>query len=360
MILVTGGAGYIGSHIILELLAQGFDVVSVDNFSNSRPEVADRLKRVSGRDFPFYEMDVRDENMLDHIFATHKIDCAIHLAGMKAVGESVKTPLAYYANNIDSTIALCNTMQKHGVRKFIFSSSATVYSSGNAMPLTEDSAIGNCSNPYGWTKFINEQILQDIVAASSDWAVVILRYFNPIGAHESGEIGEDPRDIPNNLMPYITQVAIGKREYLSIFGNDYDTDDGTGVRDFIHVVDLAKGHVAAIQYLKTHAGTSVFNLGTGRGTSVLELVSMFENVSGITIPKKIVGRRRGDLAICYAATDKARKELGWVAEKTIKDACIDSWRWQNYTCGPFTETIRPAACAAKTTPSSSGTPFPSA
>jgi UDP-glucose 4-epimerase len=274
-------------------------------------------------------MDVRDAATLDKVFAAHDVGCVIHFAGLKAVGESVSVPLRYYANNLDSTIALCNAMQKHGVGKFIFSSSATVYSGDNPMPLTEDSAVGNCINPYGWTKFMCEQILRDAAAASDGWAVALLRYFNPIGAHESGQIGEDPRDIPNNLMPYIAQTAVGRLECLSVFGDDYDTPDGTGVRDYIHVVDLAKGHVAAIKHLEGCPGTSIFNLGTGKGTSVLELVDAFEQASGVTIPKKIAGRRPGDLPVCYAGTDKAKRELGWTAEKTIHDACADSWCWQS-------------------------------
>ena len=328
-ILVTGGAGYIGSHTILELIAQGYDVVAADNYSNSKPESVSRVKRIAGVDFPFYETDVRDGGSLDGIFSSHGVDCVIHLAGSKAVGESVSEPLKYYANNLDSTIALCRAMQKHNVCRIIFSSSATVYSGDNAMPLTEESAAGNCANPYGWTKYMCEQILRDTAMASADWAVALLRYFNPIGAHDSGMIGEDPQDIPNNLMPFIAQTAVGRRECLSVYGDDYDTPDGTGVRDYVHVVDLAAGHVAAVRYLETHRGVGVFNLGTGKGVSVLELVSAFEKATGVRIPKKTAGRRPGDLPICYASTEKARRELNWEAKKTIEDACADSWRWQS-------------------------------
>jgi len=327
-VFVTGGAGYIGTHIVLELFEQGYDVVAADNFSNSKPEAVSRLRQLAGSDFPFYEADMRDGAMLDRIFSTHDIDCIIHLAGLKAVGESVEKPLLYYSNNLDSTIALNEAMERHDVRKLIFSSSATVYSPDSEMPLTEDSPTGGCSNPYGWTKLMCEQIISDVSWARGGNAVSLLRYFNPIGAHPSGLIGEDPQDVPNNLMPYIAQTAVGRRPFLSVYGDDYDTPDGTGVRDYIHVVDLAAGHVAALKYIETHNGVSVFNLGTGRGVSVLELVSAFEDASGISIPKKIAGRRAGDLPVCYAATDKARLQLGWEAKKTIVDACVDSWRWQ--------------------------------
>jgi UDP-glucose 4-epimerase len=328
-VFVTGGAGYIGSHTVLELLERGYDVVVADNYSNSKPEAIARVRQLAGRDFPFYEADVRDGHLLDSIFTEHEIACVIHFAGAKAVGESVGDPLKYYSNNLDSTIALCGAMQRHGVSKLIFSSSATVYSGDNAMPLTEDSKTGTCSNPYGWTKFMCEQILCDTVAANHGWAVALLRYFNPVGAHGSGRIGEDPQDIPNNLMPYIAQTAVGRFEHLNVYGNDYDTPDGTGIRDYIHVVDLAAGHVSAIKYLESHEGTFVFNLGTGRGVSVLELVSEFEKASGVSIRTKITPRRPGDLPICYAATDKAKLELGWEAQKTLTDACTDTWRWQS-------------------------------
>ena len=271
---------------------------------------------------------MRDRDALDAVFAKHNIGCVIHFAGLKAVGESVEIPLAYYANNLNSTIILCEAMKRHCVNRFIFSSSATVYSGDNEMPLTETSNRG-CINPYGWTKYMCEQILRDMACANKNWSVVLLRYFNPIGAHESGDIGEDPADIPNNLMPYIAQTAVGRREILFVNGNDYPTADGTCVRDYIHVTDLAKGHAAAIRYAETHNGTEAFNLGTGRGTSVLELVRAFEKATGRDVPLRITGRRPGDLPVCYAATDKARDILGWTAEKTIADSCIDSWRWQS-------------------------------
>jgi len=328
-IFVTGAAGYIGSHTVVELLEQGYEVIAADNFSNSKPEVVDRIKHITGKDFLFYNVDVRDGAALDEIFTAKEIDCVIHFAGLKAVGESVRMPLSYYSNNLNSTMAICAAMEKHVVNKVIFSSSATVYSGDNPMPLTEESKVGDCVNPYGWTKFMCEQILRDAARANENWAVALLRYFNPIGAHESGGLGEDPRGIPNNLMPYITQVAVGKLEYLNIFGDDYDTVDGTGVRDYIHIVDLAKGHVAAIKYLENRRGTCEFNLGTGKGTSVLELVSAFEKAAGVTIHKRIAGRREGDATVCFAATVKAERELGWTAGKTINDACADSWRWQS-------------------------------
>ena len=327
-IFVTGGAGYIGTHAILELLAQGYEVVAADNFSNSKPEAIKRVKELSGKDFPFYEMDLRDSLQLERIFAENKIDCVIHFAGLKAVGESVEKPLEYYSNNIDSTLTLCEAMKKHKVNKVIFSSSATVYSAENDMPLTENSRTGGCTNPYGWTKFMIEQILTDMVKTTENWSVVLLRYFNPIGAHESGQIGEDPQDIPNNLMPYIAQTAVGRRPYLSIYGDDYETPDGTGIRDYIHVVDLVIGHVAAIKYIDSHTGVGIFNLGTGKGVSVLELVAAFEEATGVEIPKKIAPRRPGDGPVCYASTEKAKKELGWEARKTILEACADTWRWQ--------------------------------
>ena len=327
-VFVTGGAGYIGSHTILELLEKQYDVVAADNFSNSKPEAIARVKELAGRDFPFYEMDIRDSEKLDDVFKEHDIGCVIHFAGLKAVGESVLRPLEYYANNLDTTMTLCDAMRRRGIGKLIFSSSATVYSGANKMPLTEESVTGGCSNPYGWTKIMCEQILRDTANACDGWAVALLRYFNPIGAHHSGRIGEDPQDIPNNLAPYIAQTAVGRLPFLNVFGDDYDTPDGTGVRDYIHVVDLAAGHVSAIEHLEKHSGVSVFNLGTGVGVSVLELVNAFEEASGVSIPKKIAARRPGDLPVCYASTDKARRELGWEAKKTIGEACADIWRWQ--------------------------------
>jgi len=327
-IFVTGGAGYIGSHAILELLKQGYEVVVIDNFINSKPEAITRVKELSGCDFPFYEMDLRDGKQLDRVFGKHNIDCVIHFAGLKAVGESIEKPLEYYSNNLDSTIVLCNAMKKHKINKIIFSSSATVYNAEDEMPLTENSLVGGCTNPYGWTKFMCEQILTDTVKANDGWSATLLRYFNPIGAHESGRIGEDPQDIPNNIMPYIAQTAVGRLPYINIYGDDYDTPDGTGVRDYIHVVDLAIGHVAAIKFLQNHSGVSIFNLGTGKGVSVLELISAFESVTGKELKKKIAPRRPGDIATCYASTEKAKKELGWKTAKTIEDACADTWRWQ--------------------------------
>lgn len=327
-ILVTGGMGYIGSHTCVELLKLGMDVVIVDNLANSNPEVCNRIETITGKRPVFYQLDVCDEAALSKVFDTHSIDCVIHFAGMKAVGESVTIPERYYANNLGSTLTLCRVMAKHRVKKIIFSSSATVYAGDNAMPLRETSKTGNCTNPYGWTKYMGEQILRDIAFADKEWSVVLLRYFNPIGAHESGLIGEDPKGIPNNLFPYISQVAVGRREYLSVFGNDYDTPDGTGVRDYIHVVDLAKGHVAAIAYANAHTGTEVFNLGTGTGYSVLDMVKAFERVNGIPVPYKIAPRRPGDLATCYADPAKSCQELNWKAEKTLEDMCSDTWRWQ--------------------------------
>ena len=327
-IFVTGGTGYIGSHTVLELIEQGYDVVVADNFINSKPEALKRIKELAGYDFPFYEMDVRSGSQLDKIFHDHQIDCVIHFAGLKAVGESVRKPLEYYENNINSTLVLCECMKKNNVNKFIFSSSATVYSQDNKMPLTENSHTGECINPYGWTKYMCEQILTDTVNANIGWALTILRYFNPIGAHESGRIGEDPQDIPNNIMPYIAQTAVGRFPCFNVYGNDYDTPDGTCIRDYIHVEDLAAGHVAAIKYLEAHDGINVFNLGTGKGVSVLEVITEFENATGINIPIKIAPRRQGDGPVCYTSTVKAKDELGWEAKKTFRDGCIDSWRWQ--------------------------------
>ena len=328
-ILVTGGSGYIGSHTCLELLENGYGVVVIDNLCNSNPKSLERVRSLTGKDIKFYEGDVRDEELLRKIFAENKIDAVIHFAGMKAVGESVAQPWRYYDNNLNSTLVLTKVMNEVGVKKIIFSSSATVYSGDNEMPLRETSRTGNCTNPYGWTKYMTEQILSGMAFADKEWSVVLLRYFNPIGAHPSGLIGEDPRGIPNNLMPYITQVAIGRREYLSIYGDDYDTHDGTGVRDYIHVVDLSKGHVAAVKYAVNNLGCDVFNLGTGTGYSVLDMVKAFEEANGLKLPYKIVARRPGDLATCYADPAKSEKVLGWKAEKTLVDMCRDSWNWQS-------------------------------
>lgn len=328
-ILVTGGSGYIGSHTCLELLENGYGVVVIDNLCNSNPKSLERVRSLTGKDIKFYEGDVRDEELLRKIFAENKIDAVIHFAGLKAVGESVAQPWRYYDNNLNSTLVLTKVMNEVGVKKIIFSSSATVYSGDNEMPLRETSRTGNCTNPYGWTKYMTEQILSGMAFADKEWSVVLLRYFNPIGAHPSGLIGEDPRGIPNNLMPYITQVAIGRREYLSIYGDDYDTHDGTGVRDYIHVVDLSKGHVAAVKYAVNNLGCDVFNLGTGTGYSVLDMVKAFEEANGLKLPYKIVARRPGDLATCYADPAKSEKVLGWKAEKTLVDMCRDSWNWQS-------------------------------
>ena len=328
-VLVTGGAGYIGSHTCVELLAKGMDVVVVDNLVNSSPKAIERVEQISGKHVDFYADDVRDRAKMDEIFSKHKIDCVIHFAGLKAVGESVSMPLEYYDNNLNSTIVLCQTMREHGVKDIVFSSSATVYSSDNEMPLAENSRTGMCTNPYGWTKYMNEQILRDTANAVDDWSVSLLRYFNPIGAHSSGLIGEDPRGIPNNLMPYISQVAIGRREKLSVFGSDYNTHDGTGVRDYIHVVDLARGHVAAIEYMVKNRGESVFNLGTGTGYSVLDMVKAFEKASGVSVPYQIVDRRPGDVGTVYASPDKSAQLLGWKAQYSLEDMCRDTWNWQS-------------------------------
>ena len=328
-VLVTGGAGYIGSHTCVELLESGHSVVVIDNLCNSSAESLNRVQKLTGRKLRFYEGDVRDEALLHRIFAENAIDCVIHFAGLKAVGESVSIPWKYYDNNLNSTLVLTRVMEEAGIKRLIFSSSATVYTGDNEMPLRETSRTGNCTNPYGWTKYMSEQILSGIAHADDSWSIVLLRYFNPIGAHASGEIGEDPRGIPNNLMPYITQVAIGRLEHLSVYGNDYDTHDGTGVRDYLHVVDLAKGHVAAMKYAAEHTGCEVFNLGTGTGYSVLDMVSAFKEANGVEVPYQITARRPGDLAICYADPAKSEQVLGWKAEKTLTDMCRDSWNWQS-------------------------------
>ena len=328
-ILVTGGAGYIGSHTCVELLNAGYGVVVVDNLCNANPKALDRVKKITGKTLKFYEGDVRDEDLLRKIFRENDIACVIHFAGLKAVGESVAKPWLYYDNNLNTTLPLTKVMKEVGMQNIIFSSSATVYNAHNEMPLKETSRTGNCTNPYGWTKYMTEQILSGLCHAEPEWSVCLLRYFNPIGAHESGLIGEDPRGIPNNLMPYITQVAIGRREKLSVFGNDYDTHDGTGVRDYIHVVDLAKGHVAAVKYTVEHRGCEVFNLGTGIGYSVLDMVHAFEEANGVKVPYVITARRPGDIATCYADPTKSAEILHWHAEKDLKDMCRDSWNWQS-------------------------------
>ncbi len=328
-VLVTGGMGYIGSHTCVELLNQGMDVVIADNLCNSKTQAMERVAAITGKTPLFYQLDVRDEDKLATVFQDHSFDCVIHFAGLKAVGESVAKPLLYYDNNLNATMTLCRVMDRFDCRNIIFSSSATVYSADNQLPLTEQSKTGNCSNPYGWTKYMGEQILRDIAQADPRWSVVLLRYFNPVGAHESGDIGEDPRGIPNNLMPYISQVAIGRREHLSVFGNDYPTPDGTGVRDYIHVVDLARGHVAAIDYLMDHKGAEVFNLGTGVGYSVLDMVKAFETANNLEIPYQIAPRRAGDLPEVYADPSKSAQVLGWSAQRTLEDMCRDSFHWQS-------------------------------
>ncbi|MFI3125847.1 UDP-glucose 4-epimerase GalE [Streptococcus suis] len=327
-ILVTGGAGYIGSHTVVELLKLGKEVVIVDNLSNSSILVLDRIEEITGKRPTFYELDVADKDALRSVFEKESIEAAIHFAGYKAVGESVEKPIMYYENNIMSTLALVKVMAEFGVKKIVFSSSATVYGLNNPSPLVENMPT-SATNPYGYTKVMLEQILRDLEVSDKEWSVALLRYFNPIGAHESGLIGEDPAGIPNNLMPFIAQVAVGKRAELSVFGNDYDTVDGTGVRDYIHVVDLALGHIKALEKISDTTGVYTYNLGSGQGTSVLELVEAFEKVNGVPVPYKIVDRRPGDVATCYANADKALAELNWKTEKTIEDMCRDTWNWQS-------------------------------
>ena len=328
-VLVTGGAGYIGSHTCVELLNEDYGVIVIDNLCNSNPESLNRVQELTGKTLKFYEGDVRDEALLKKIFAENDISCVIHFAGLKAVGESVSIPWKYYDNNLNSTLVLTKVMTEVGMKSIIFSSSATVYTADNEMPLKEDSRTGNCTNPYGWTKYMTEQILSGMANADKEWSIVLLRYFNPIGNHESGRIGEDPRGIPNNLMPYITQVAVGRRDHLSIFGDDYDTPDGTGVRDYIHVVDLAKGHVAAVKFVAENKGCEVFNLGTGTGYSVLDMVHAFIDTNRVPVPYEIVDRRPGDIAVCYADPAKSAEKLHWKAEKDLNDMVRDSWRWQS-------------------------------
>ncbi len=327
-ILVTGGVGFIGSHTVVELQNAGYDVVVLDNLCNANPKVLDRIEAITGKKVPFYKADIRDREALNEIFEKESIDSVIHFAGLKAVGESVQKPLEYYDNNIAGTLVLVDVMRQHGCKNIIFSSSATVYGDPAFVPITEECPKGVCTNPYGWTKSMLEQILSDIQKADNEWNVVLLRYFNPIGAHKSGTIGENPNGIPNNLMPYITQVAVGKREELGVFGDDYDTPDGTGVRDYIHVVDLALGHVKALKKIEEKAGLKIYNLGTGCGYSVLDVVHNFEKASGVKIPYSIKPRRAGDIATCYADAAKAKEELGWEAQYGILEMCEDSWRWQ--------------------------------
>ena len=327
-ILVTGGAGYIGSHTLVELLESGYDVVVCDNLCNSSKKSLERVEKITGKKVKFYFADIRDRAALENIFENEKIDSVIHFAGLKAVGESVQKPWEYYDNNITGTLTLLDVMKKGNCKNIIFSSSATVYGSPAFVPITEECPKGSCTNPYGWTKSMLEQILTDIQKADNEWNVVLLRYFNPIGAHKSGLIGENPNGIPNNLMPYVTQVAIGKLPVLNVFGNDYNTHDGTGVRDYIHVVDLAKGHVSAVKKLGENCGLKIYNLGTGVGYSVLDIVKNFEAATGVKIPYVIKPRRPGDIDMCYSSAALAEKELGWKAENGIKEMCEDSWRWQ--------------------------------
>ena len=329
-ILVTGGAGFIGSHTCVELLNAGYEIVIVDNLYNSSEKSLDRVKELTGKDFAFYPYDIRDKENMRKVFEDHKIDACIHFAGLKAVGESCREPLMYYDNNIGGTLALCEVMAEYNCKKIVFSSSATVYGMNNISPLKEDMKTGGTTNPYGTTKYMIEIILDDFHKADKDWGVTLLRYFNPIGAHKSGRIGENPNGIPNNLMPYITQVAIGKLPYLNVFGDDYNTPDGTGVRDYIHVVDLALGHVKAVEkILKDEPKVNVYNLGTGNGYSVLDIVKAFEQASGQKIEYKIAPRRPGDLDVCYSDASKALNELGWKAERGLLEMCEDSWRWQS-------------------------------
>ena len=327
-ILVTGGAGFIGSHTLIELVEAGHTPVVVDNLSNSSPKAIERVEKIVGKTIPFYNVDIRDREGLEKVFAENTFDCCIHFAGLKAVGESVQKPWEYYENNIGGTLVLVDVMRKHGCKNIIFSSSATVYGAPETMPITEDCPKGTVTNPYGQTKSMLEQVLTDIQKADPEWNVVLLRYFNPIGAHKSGTIGEDPNGIPNNLMPYITQVAVGKLPQLGVFGNDYPTHDGTGVRDYIHVVDLAKGHVCALKAIENKCGLGIYNLGTGQGYSVLDLVHAFEKATGVKVPYVIKPRRSGDVAECWSDPSKAARELGWKAQYGVEDMCADAWRWQ--------------------------------
>jgi UDP-glucose 4-epimerase len=337
-ILVTGGAGYIGTHTAVELLTQGYEVVVIDNFCNSHPTAIKRVEELSGKSIQLYPGDVRDEGLLKKVFAENDIEAVIHFAGLKSVAESVMVPLTYYKNNLDSTFALCSAMKRANVKKLIFSSSATVYGDAPVLPWSETTQTGiGIPHPYGQTKYMTEQILRDVAEADDSWRIILLRYFNPIGAHESGRIGEDPRNTPNNLMPYISQVAVGKLEKLHVFGDDYDTPDGTCIRDYIHVVDLAKGHVSALTRMETMHGLDVFNLGTGKGSSVFEVIHAFENATGKTIHYDITKRRPGDLPEYYADVTKANTILGWHSTKTLQDACADAWRWQTLNPTGFSE-----------------------
>ena len=328
-VLVTGGAGFIATHTDIELLNKGYDVISVDNYGNSSPVALERVEQITGKPVKRYDGDVRDEALMERVFAENNIDWVIHFAGLKAVGESVAKPIEYYDNNLYSTLVLLKVMKKHNVKKIIFSSSATVYGTPKELPITEETPTGGTTNPYGTSKLFQEQILRDVHVADPSWTIVLLRYFNPIGAHESGLIGEDPKGIPNNLVPYIAQVAVGKLDHLNVFGDDYDTPDGTGVRDYIHVVDLARGHVKAINYIFTNPGLDIINLGTGVGYSVLDMVRAFAKACGKEIPYEIKPRREGDIAMCYADPAKAARVLGWKAERGLEEMCEDTWRWQS-------------------------------
>ena len=336
-ILVTGGAGYIGSHTCVELLNAGYDVVVLDNLCNSSKESLNRVEEITGKKVTFYEVDILDQPKVKMVFDNEKIESVIHFAGLKAVGESVAKPIEYYYNNIAGTLVLCDVMRKHNVKNIVFSSSATVYGDPAFIPITEECPKGKITNPYGQTKGMLEQVLEDIHVSDPEWNVILLRYFNPIGAHKSGLIGEDPKGIPNNLVPYVAQVAIGKLECLGVFGDDYDTPDGTGVRDYIHVVDLAKGHVAAIRKLEEKKGVLIYNLGTGKGYSVLDVVHAFEKACGKKIPYAVKPRRPGDIATCYADPAKAKAELGWEAENGIEEMCADSWKWQSMNPNGYEE-----------------------
>ena len=336
-ILVTGGAGYIGSHTCVELLDAGYEVVILDNLYNSSKKAVDRIEEITGKKVTFYENDMLDKEALENIFSKEKIDCVIHFAGLKAVGESVAKPLEYYKNNISGTLTLVEVMREHNCKNIIFSSSATVYGDPAFIPITEECPKGTPTNPYGWTKSMLEQILTDLHTADAEWNVILLRYFNPIGAHKSGMIGEDPKGIPNNLLPYVAQVAIGKLECVGVFGDDYDTPDGTGVRDYIHVVDLAIGHVKAIDKIKENPGVKVYNLGTGNGYSVLDVIKAFSKACGHDVPYQIKERRPGDIATCYADASLAKKELGWEAQFGIEEMCADSWNWQSKNPNGYAE-----------------------
>lgn len=337
-ILVTGGSGYIGTHTCVELLNAGYEIVVVDNFLNSKPEALQRVREITGKDFTFYQTDLLNKDALDTVFSENQIDAVIHFAGLKAVGESVALPLWYYHNNITGTLVLCEVMKRYGVKKIVFSSSATVYGMPERVPISEDFSLG-ATNPYGRTKQMIEEILRDLYVSDHNWSVALLRYFNPIGAHKSGRIGEDPHGIPNNLIPYITQVAVGKLNELRVFGNDYPTQDGTGVRDYIHVVDLAIGHLRALKKVLGSNGVEAYNLGTGKGYSVLEIVTAFEKASGGKIPYRIVDRRPGDVGICYADPSKASDKLGWLASRGIEEMCEDSWRWQSNNPNGYEEEV---------------------